>query len=257
MAWLQQQDEFATDWYSAPILGIAAEMGQHDSGAHQHEMGQLLFTQQGCMRISLADRISILPPGRVVWIPPRVVHRAQMSASVGYRSVYLSPYYATQIGNDVMILTVSALLRELLERIAIAPFNSDWQQGRLANLVPVFIDELQNSTREPTLLAIPQDRRLKSLNLEQLPPTLTELAQTVAASEKTITRIFLRETGMSYQAWRQQWRFIKAVELLALGKRYSFITQELGLASDSAFISFFRKMSGLTPREYQNLSGSV
>lgn len=251
MAWLTQTDAFQTHWYPAPILGIAAQMGLHDSGLHTHEMGQLLFTQQGCIRISLDNKISLLPPGRVAWIPPFVRHRAQMRASVGYRSVYLSPQYAQKIGQDVAIMNVSPLLRELLECVAIAPFDSNWQQGRLANLVPVFIDELQNASIEPMLLAIPQDRRFKHLDIEQLPPALNQLALTIGASEKTISRIFLKETGMNYQAWRQQWRFIKGIELLAQKKPYHFITQELGLASDSALISFFRKMSGVTPREYQ------
>lgn len=251
MAWLNQTDEFQTHWYTAPVLGIAAQMGQHDSGVHYHEMGQFLFTQQGCIRISLENRLSLLPPGRVAWIPPLVRHRAQMRAAVGYRSVYLAQEYADKIGNEVAILSISPLLRELLERIATAPFDSDWQQGRLANLLPVFIDELQSATTEPTLLALPQDRRFKGLDIEQLPPNLNQLAQTVGASEKTITRIFFKETGMNYQAWRQQWRYIKAIELLAQNKPYHFITQELGLTSDSALISFFRKMSGMTPREYQ------
>lgn len=251
MAWLNQTDEFQTHWYPAPVLGIAAQMGQHDSGTHTHEMGQLLFTQQGCIRISLEKRLSLLPPGRVAWIPPHVRHRAQMRASVGYRSIYLSEEYAQEVGNEVVILSISPLLRELLERIAIAPFDSDWQTGRLANLLPVFIDELKAATTEPTLLSLPQDRRLKRLDIEQLPPNLSQLAQIIGASEKTITRVFLKETGMTYQSWRQQWRFIKAIELLAQEKPYHFITQELGLTSDSAFISFFRKMSGMTPREYQ------
>lgn len=252
MAWLLQSDEFQTHWYDAPILGIAAQMGQHDSGAHSHEMGQLLFTQQGCIRISLENKISLLPPGRVAWIPPFTKHRAQMRASVGYRSVYLSQEYAQQISEQVCILSISPLLRELLERIAIAPFESDWKMGRLARLLPVFIDELQSATAEPMLLSLPQDRRFKNLNIELLPPPLNQLARTVGASEKTITRIFLKETGMNYQVWRQQWRFIKGIELLTQGKSYGFITQELGLTSDSAFISFFRKMSGMTPREYRD-----
>ncbi|HGN1706681.1 TPA: helix-turn-helix domain-containing protein [Providencia rettgeri] len=251
MAWLNQTDEFQTHWYQAPVLGIAAQMGLHDSGTHSHEMGQLLFTQQGCIRILLENRLTLLPPGRVAWLPPFVPHRAQMRASVGYRSIYLSEEYAQKIGNNVVILSISPLLRELLERIAIAPFDSDWQMGRLANLLPVFIDELQAATTEPTLLPLPQDRRFSRLDVEQLPPNLSELAQIVGASEKTITRIFLKETGMTYQTWRQQWRFIKAIELLAQNRPYHFITQELGLSSDSAFISFFRKMSGVTPREYQ------
>lgn len=253
MAWIYQQDKFETHWFKTPILGIAAEMVQHDSGFHQHDMGQLLFTQKGCILISLKEQISLLPPGRVAWIPPQIAHRAQMKASVGYRSVYLSQQYAEKVGSEVMILTVSPLLRELLERIAVAPFDSNWNNGRLANLLPVFIDELQSANSEPTLLSIPKDRRIKNLSMDQLPPTLIQLALTVGASEKTLTRIFLRETGMNYQAWRQQWRFIKALELLAQDKTYSFITQELGLTSDSAFISLFKKMSGVTPKEYQNI----
>lgn len=204
MAWLNQTDEFQTHWYQAPVLGIAAQMGLHDSGNHSHERGQLLFTQHGCIRISLENRLSLLPPGRVAWIPPFVRHRAQMSASVGYRSVYLSEEYAHKIGNDVVILSISPLLRELLERIAIAPFDSDWQTGRLANLLPVFIDELQAATTEPTLLSLPQDRRFNRLDIEHLPPNLRQLAQIVGASEKTIARVFLKETGMTYQSWRQQ-----------------------------------------------------
>lgn len=251
MAWLNQADKFQTHWYHAPVLGIAATMGQHDSGVHRHEMGQLLFTQQGCIRISLGNRLCLLPPARVAWIPPFVSHQVKMRASVGYRSVYLSKEYAQKVGNEAKVLGISPLLREILERIAVAPFESDWHAGKLANLLPVFIDELQSATVEPTLLLFPQDRRVKSLNIERLPPTLNQFAQTVGASEKTITRIFIRETGVSYQAWRQQWRFIKAIELLAQGNAYHLITQELGLASDSAFISFFRKMSGMTPREYQ------
>ena len=252
MAWLTQQDSFDTDWYSAPVIGIAAEMGQHDSGIHQHNMGQLLFTQKGCIRITLDNRISLLPPGRIAWIPPLISHRAEMRASVGYRSIYLDQGYSQLLADDVVILSVSSLLREVLERIAIAPFESEWQQGKLANLLPVFFDEIGEATAQPTLLSIPQDRRLKSIDFATLPPSLNQLATQVGASEKTITRLFQHETGMSYQQWRQQWRFIKSLELLSTHTTYSMITQELGLASDSAFISFFRKMTGMTPREYRD-----
>ncbi|SPY96921.1 regulatory protein [Proteus mirabilis] len=59
--------------------------------------------------------------------------------------------------------------------------------------------------------------------------------------KKTITRLFYKETGLSYQQWRQQWRLMKAIELLATHHRYLEISQLLGFASDSAFITFFKK----------------
>lgn len=67
---------------------------------------------------------------------------------------------------------------------------------------------------------------------------------------KTISRLFRRDTGMSYQQWRQQWRLMKAVEMLATGERITDTAMALDFASDSAFIYFFRTMTGMTPGRY-------
>ncbi|MCY1458200.1 Helix-turn-helix domain protein [compost metagenome] len=55
---------------------------------------------------------------------------------------------------------------------------------------------------------------------------------------------------MSYQQWRQQWRLVRAVEQLAIHQPLSQVALELGFASDSAFIAFFKSMTGSTPRAY-------
>ena len=83
-----------------------------------------------------------------------------------------------------------------------------------------------------------------------MPPELNELATTVGATGKTIGRIFQRETGMSYQQWRQQWRVLRAVELLVIGHPVSYASAELGFSSDSTFITFFKQMLGFTPGAY-------
>ncbi|MEQ1961888.1 helix-turn-helix transcriptional regulator [Xenorhabdus khoisanae] len=264
MAWLRQSDYFDPDSLNenlnVPVIGIAAEMGQHDSGFHQHDMGQLLFTRQGCIKITLAHQISILPPTRVAWIPPKTQHRAEMRGSVGYRSIYLNTSETELISTHLIpthseVLEATPLLQAILERIAISSFDSAWHQGKGANLLMVFFDEIREARREPTLLPLPFDRRLARLSLEQLPPPLHTLTTYIGASEKTITRIFHRETGMNYQQWRQQWRLVKAIELLAQDKPLSYVAQELGFANDSAFVTFFRKTMGRPPREYMAGSG--
>jgi len=73
------------------------------------------------------------------------------------------------------------------------------------------------------------------------------LEQQIGASSRTIGRILRRDTGMSYQQWRQQWRLLRAVELLSTQRSISYTAYELGFASDSAFIAFFKKMTGTTP----------
>lgn len=84
-------------------------------------------------------------------------------------------------------------------------------------------------------------------SLDRLPPELQALQAQIGASGRTIGRIFQRETGMSYQQWRQQWRLMRAIELLATGRTISYSAFELGFASDSAFIAFFKAMTGVTP----------
>ena len=97
MAWLAADASFDPDHYPAPVIGIAALLGDHDSGLHQHQRGQLLFTQQGCTRIILDNQLCLLPPTRAAWIPCGVHHRAVMSKTVDYRSLYVSPAIAARL----------------------------------------------------------------------------------------------------------------------------------------------------------------
>lgn len=252
MAWLDADARFDPDRYDAPVIGIASTLGQHDSGLHNHQRGQLLFTRRGCARITLAQQLCLLPPSRAAWIPPLIPHRAVMQHSVDYRSVYLTASLCKDLPPHVCIIDVSPLMLAVLEPITDATFDSDWTQGRNAHLLGLCLDEIRTAAQQAMLLPMPEDKRLAPLlaALDQLPPTLALLEQQLGASGRTIGRIFQRETGMSYQQWRQQWRLMRAIELLATGRSLSYSASELGFASDSAFIAFFKHMTGRTPRTY-------
>ncbi len=212
MVWLERHAQFNPDAWPAPVLGIAAALGDHDSGLHRHGRGQLLYTRAGSARITLADRVCLLPPSRAVWIPPGMAHRAQMRQVVDYRSLYFVPGLPG-LPAEVAVLAVSDLLAAVL-------------------------------------LPMPRDRRLARWLDDGLPPMLGELAARAGASERTIGRIMQKETGMGYQAWRQQWRLLRAIELLAEGASLTAVAQVLGFADASAFGAFFRQMTGSTPRAY-------
>lgn len=210
MAWLAADASFDPDCLAAPVVGIAALLGDHDSGLHRHQRGQLLFTRQGCTRITLDNQLCLLPPSRAAWIPCGVPHRAVMHKTVDYRSLYVSPALAEQLPNQVRVIEVSTLLHAVLEPMAMAPYETDWHSGRYAHLLALCLDEIQAAAEQPMLLPLPQDKRLAPLlaDLETLPPTLQDLEKQIGASTKTIGRIFLRETGLGYQQWRQQWRLM-------------------------------------------------
>ncbi|MFJ2540251.1 MULTISPECIES: helix-turn-helix transcriptional regulator [unclassified Pseudomonas] len=253
MAWLNAHTNFDPDRYCASVIGIASSLGgDHDSGLHRHQRGQLLYTRQGCTRITLAQQLCLLPPSRAAWIPPGVVHRAVMQQSVDYRSIYLTPELCRELPQGVCVIEVSPLLRAVLEPMALADFDSDWQQGKFVHLLGLCVSEIREAAQQPMLLPLPRDKRLTALlaTPEKLPPELQMLERQIGASSRTIGRIFQRETGMSYQQWRQQWRLMRAMELLATGRSLGYCGFELGFASDSAFIAFFKAMTGSTPGQW-------
>lgn len=234
------------------VVGVRSALGNHDSGSHRHDMAQILFTRQGCVSLTLNDGalLCLLPPTRAAWIPAGIRHRAEMKSIVDYRSVWFEPSRFPALPQRPAILNVGPLLRELLERVAASPWESDWESGTGWHLAALCAAEISAAAHEPMMLALPQDKRLAALGGHALPPTLRALAAECGASEKTISRILRRDTGMSWQ----QWRLMKAVELLATGKRITDAAQALDFASDSAFIYFFRTMTGMTPGRYLSSS---
>ena len=253
MALITEKDRFNPDTINNQVIGIAANIGRHDSGMHSHQKAQLLYAPSGSMSITLENQQCILPPTRAAWIPAGVRHCAVMTNVVAYRSVYFDVSHLERQDDQIKIMAVNPLLRELIERMAFWPWQMPYKEQEA--LVTLFWQELEAAPDETLMLPLPSDKRLtgwleKLSEKGHIPSPLNETAQSIGASEKTISRIFSRETGMPYQAWRQQWRLMKAIELLSENKSVSTVAFELNFSSDSAFVSFFRKQTGTTPSAY-------
>ena len=79
--------------------------------------------------------------------------------------------------------------------------------------------------------------------------TLAVWAQRLKIDVKTIQRLFIAETGMTFGRWRQQARLLRALELLASGWKVIDIALELGYDSPGAFSTMFKKQFGESPRQ--------
>ncbi|MGC6077647.1 AraC family transcriptional regulator [Citrobacter portucalensis] len=248
-------DAFDADSFDKPLIGIAADMGVHDSGRHSHLRHQLLFSAAGSITIELEQALCLLPPRRAVWIPAGTVHRAIMRGVMAYRSLYFST--ALPLSElPLQIVEVNPLFFEVIERMAFWPWEMPAAQQ--SSLITVFCEEMRAARTENWTLQYPSDPRLnvwlKGLRMGELPPRLNQLSRQVGACERTISRIFIRDTGMNYQDWRQQFRLLKAMEMLADGGHISQVAQYLEFVSDSAFIAFFHQHTGTTPGRY---SGNI
>ncbi len=158
MAFIQPEQQFNPDALDNLVIGIAAEIGEHDSGVHQHRKAQLLYSSAGCMRFNLADTQVVLPPTRAAWLPAGVVHQVTMRDVVAYRSLYFEPETVASLPDKVTIFHVNPLLKALIDTMSFWP----WDKPRHSqhNAFALLIEELLHADAQNLSLPLPKDKRL-------------------------------------------------------------------------------------------------
>ncbi|GGY19974.1 AraC family transcriptional regulator [Paludibacterium paludis] len=239
------------DHATCPLLGLAVDApAPHDSGIHSHRRAQLLYAVSGVLQISVANRRYVLPPALAAWIPAGLAHSAEAARPFAYRSLYFDTAVFADLPGDANILSVGPLLRELVLRAATWP-NAPLDPAQL-RLARVLIDEIRAAPIAPLVLPLPVDRRLARI-VETLladpghPDGLEAFAAMSGASGRTVNRLFHKETGMGFAAWRRQLTLQEASKRLAMGQTVTRVATDLGYAGESAFIAMFRKATGHTP----------
>ena len=116
----------------------------------------------------------------------------------------------------------------------------------------VLLDQLRASPQQPMHLPTPTDPRLAAVCalLHRDPAddrTLAAFGTEVGASERTLSRLFRAELGMTFPQWRTQLRLYHAVVLLSEGVPVTAVARRCGWSSTSAFIDVFRRAFGHTP----------
>jgi len=236
-----------------PIRAFAAtfESG-HDTGWHRHQRAQLVHSLAGILICETHDGTWVVPPDRAVWIPPGRRHRLSTRGEVALRALYLRPGLWDG-GERCRVLALGPLLQALIGR-ACAP--GGLRGVGAARRLAVLLDELAAAPEAALGLAQGRDPRLRRVTqaLLQEPGDGRGLAawtKVAAASERTLARLFLAETGLAFGAWRRQARLMRALSLLAAGQPVTTVALDLGYAGPSAFIQAFRRAYGETPGRAQ------
>jgi AraC-like DNA-binding protein len=240
------------------VLGAAIDyQAGTELARHSHAVGQLIYAAIGSMTVRTEEGLFIVPPLMAVWVAPAVTHAITMRNQVAMRTLYFRPDALPLPDRRCGVLRVSPLLRELiLARIA-EPSTERPRGGALDSLIA---DEMRTAALEPLALKAPNDRRVRrivSTLLEQPtdPRSLVDWSRAVGASPRTIERIFLRETHLTFRQWRQQARLLQAVLYLAEGRSVTAVAFDVGYASQSAFTYMFRCALGVAPRHYFMTAG--
>jgi transcriptional regulator GlxA family with amidase domain len=160
------------------------------------------------------------------------------------------PTSANPLGIDTpVVLSVSPLLRELILACTRDPDDDGPERHRLR---AVLLDQLRASSQQPLQLPSPADPRVRAVCdvLRQNPAdsgTLAELGRRVGAGERTLSRLFRADLGMTFPQWRTQLRLYHALRLLADNEPVTTVAHRCGWSSASAFIDAYRRAFGETP----------
>ena len=247
------------DEVPAPVSGRATD---YPNGwivdPHSHAKHQLIYAVRGVMVVQAETGRWVVPPTRAIWMVAGMTHEIRCIGEVHMRSLLVAPNAARNLLGATQAVGISPLLRELI-RAAMEvrpPCAPGTREGRVLRLI---LDELHGLPVLPLHLHMPGDPRLVQIcnllrqRLEDS-STLVDWARRLAVNEKTIQRLFVKETGMTFGQWRQQARLLRALELLAAGEKVIDVAVALGYDSPSAFATMFRKQFGESPSQFFSAS---
>nr|WP_232792479.1 helix-turn-helix transcriptional regulator [Actinacidiphila yeochonensis] len=224
---------------------------------HHHTEHQLIHPSHGVLRVTTAAGTWAVPPLRAVWVPAGVAHAHEAHGPARMRTLCFPPS-ATPLRTDrPTVLAVDPLLREVIVALTDEARHAARTVRQRRTLEQVALDQLSRAETLPLLLPLPlpADDRLRAvaalLHADPADPrSLAGLGAAVGASERTLSRLFRRETGMNFPQWRTQLRLHHSLTLLAAGHEVTRTAIACGYANPSAFIEAFRRAFGTTPGRY-------
>jgi AraC-like DNA-binding protein len=218
---------------------------------HTHQDHQLAWASTGVLTVLTSSATWVLPPTRALWIPAGVPHEVQASGATTMRPLYVRPDRCSIGWDRPTAVEASHLLAEMIGYLAedtLDPPRRDRAEAVLVDLLrPVEVATID--VRMPVddraravaagLIADPADRR-----------TLDDWGRQVGASERTLARMFVTETGITFGRWRAMARLQAALPALAAGRAVGSVAQQVGYDSPSAFVAAFQREFGVTPATY-------
>jgi len=222
--------------------------------AHRHDWVQFSYAISGVLGVHTTAGSFFAPPQWGIWIPADLEHHVVTSTRAEMRSLYIRREACPWDDGRCRVLEVTPLARELIK--GFCQVQVEYPQGDTpeSRLVQVLLDQLATLPEVGFSLPLPRHARLLGLCNELIEQpgqsaTLQAWAERLGTSEKTLMRMFQRETGLSFRAWRQRMRLLSSLGALEEGDSVTVAALSCGYESTSAFIAAFKGLFGFTPGE--------
>ncbi|WTW93713.1 helix-turn-helix transcriptional regulator [Streptomycetaceae bacterium NBC_01309] len=219
--------------------------------AHSHTHHQLAWTRSGVLGVAVEDAYWVLPPTRALWVPAGIVHRTGATRDAVLLSLYIDPAQCAVDWTEPTPVAVDGLLAHLITYLNRGDLAED-ARLRAEAVVPDLLRPLPST---PIDVPVPVDDRVREVADALLADpadarSLDAHARAVGVSRRTLTRLFVQDTGMSFDRWRTHVRLRAALPLLAEGLPVSRVAHAVGYATPSAFLAAFRRTVGTSPGRY-------
>ena len=221
---------------------------------HSHEQGQLLYATSGVLATTTELGTWVSPADRISWTPPQFEHWHRAHGRTEVSILEVPQELSDVLPKHPSVFAVSGLLREVVLRLT---GDHMLRPGVERRLLRVAVDELLDLPTRAVYLPEATDERLRAvtdwLHGDPADPyTLAELGQAVGASERTLSRLFRTELGMTFHQWRTLLRVQQALVYLAEGRSVTGTAVLCGWANPTSFIEAFTAIVGETPGRYQS-----
>jgi AraC-like DNA-binding protein len=238
---------------------VAPSLTQLRSGGdvftrHCHDDHQLIYVSAGVLATHTAQGAWVASRDRAVWVPGGLWHEHRLYGSSSVHTVGFPLAEAPLLVDSPVVIAVSPLLRELVVEFTrnAPPADGVLVRQIIANrlkIAPVQALSLPESG-EPRLA---HACGIVTRDLTE-PIPLDKLAAAVGTSERTLSRLYRTEFGMSYPQWRTNLRVFHAMIDLAEGHTVTETAHRNGWPTPSAFIDTFSRVMGCTPGQYRSTS---
>jgi len=238
-----------------PVVAVGHDYpSDHEVAPHHHRRCQLLYGAVGTLMVWTEHGAWVVPPAQCVWIPVGVKHSVRMIGPVTTSSIFIEPAAIADMPASCSVLAISPLMRALMLSAVDAPLEYDIE-GRDGMIMALLLQELRRLPILPLSLPFPTERELarrcRRFVKDPTPhETIDDWAENMGLSRRSFTRLFKRETGMSFAAWQRQACLFSALPRLVAREPITRVALDLGYESPAAFTTMFRKTLGVPPSEY-------
>ncbi|MYM83329.1 helix-turn-helix domain-containing protein [Duganella sp. FT50W] len=247
----------AVDSDTRDVMAVSFEVATGSRApafVHRHRKSQLMYAVKGMLYCTTGEKVWSVPSGCAIWIPGWQYHGVFASGETKCHSIYLEPGKNVALPGHCCTVSVCALLGELIKRACTQQRAPDGD-GPESRVLGVLLDEIARAPVEDLQLPMPKDSRLMKLVLILLnAPSQRDgteaWAKAAALSKRSLSRLFLEETGMTLRQWRHRLHALIAVGLLSNGQSVQTAAFELGYANSSSFIKMFRGVLGYPPARF-------